>query len=230
MWSFLNGRLQYGMWIHISDLFISITLKSVGLSCPLNGSFTHAWLWTIMLWSFGKYWFTSMFMSRWPLQKTGAQSSWQLLGGEVGHASGFISSEDWGSWGTSPPSLISTGQWLLAGTFSTQFFPPALLVQNEHAREALRWRAAEACCRKPLHALDWWMPQRRGGPPTASATFTVLPSNWGPSCTLIQGFPRCCSFYLRPSCAQIFACPTPTHSSGLCINSLLERVPWSPPF
>ena len=159
-----------------------------------------------------------MFMSRSPLRKMGAQSCWRLLGGAVGHPT---------CWGTSPPTLVSTGQWLLAGTFSSQYLPSALLAQNEHAREALRWRTAEACCREPLLALDWWMPQRSGGPPRASSAFTVLPSNW-PSFALTQGFPTRHSFYLRPSCAQLFACPTATHSSGLCINSLLERAPLIP--
>lgn len=41
----------------------SITLKSTGLSCTLNGSFTYAWFCNIMNWSFGKYWCTEWWRS-----------------------------------------------------------------------------------------------------------------------------------------------------------------------
>lgn len=36
-----------------------------------------------------------------------------------------------------------------------------------------------------------------------------------PSFTVTWGLPTCCSFYLEPSCAQLFAWPIPTHSLGI---------------
>lgn len=87
------------MWNHISDLFISIASKPIQLSCPLNGSFTHTWLWAIMHWSFGKYWLTQMFISRLFLWTTEAQSCWGLLGGRVGLVSewGHLRTEEAGA-------------------------------------------------------------------------------------------------------------------------------------
>lgn len=37
-----------------------MTLKSIGVSCTLNGSLTCAWLCNIILWSFGKYHVTAL--------------------------------------------------------------------------------------------------------------------------------------------------------------------------
>lgn len=34
----------------------SVTFKSTGLSCTLHGSFVHVWFYSIMHWSYGKYW------------------------------------------------------------------------------------------------------------------------------------------------------------------------------
>lgn len=38
----------------------SVTLISTGLSCTLDGSFIHAWLYNSVLWSSGKYLFTDL--------------------------------------------------------------------------------------------------------------------------------------------------------------------------
>lgn len=65
--------------------------------------------------------------------------------------------------------------------------------------------------------------RRTERPPTASTAFTVLPSQQ-PSFALTHGLPTCCSSYLEPSCTQLFAWPTPTRSSGLYLNLLLERA------
>ena len=40
-----------------------VTLKSISLFYTLNTSFTHAWFYNIIHWSFGKYWFTKLFRS-----------------------------------------------------------------------------------------------------------------------------------------------------------------------
>lgn len=40
------------------NFLYSVVLKSISLSCTLNGSYTHTGFYSILLWSFGKYWFT----------------------------------------------------------------------------------------------------------------------------------------------------------------------------
>ena len=61
-------------------------------------------------------------------------------------------------------------------TSHIQDFHLLCVAQDERAREALRWRVAEACCRKPGHALVQWMPESMEGPPTAPGAFTgVVP-------------------------------------------------------
>lgn len=41
----------------------SVPLKSIGLACPLNGYFTHAWFYNIRHCSFRKYWFIELHRS-----------------------------------------------------------------------------------------------------------------------------------------------------------------------
>lgn len=87
---------------------------------------------------------------------------------------------------------------------------------------------SRSCCWKPSHSLGWQVPQESRGA-TDICTVTILPSCW-PSLALTQGLPIYHSLHLELSCPQIFACPTFTHSSGVCINSLLKRASLIPTF
>lgn len=44
----------------INELFISVTLKSIDLSCTLMDLFTHAWFYNIIYWVSRKHWFTEL--------------------------------------------------------------------------------------------------------------------------------------------------------------------------
>lgn len=54
---FLEGQLPCGVWNHISELCVPVTLKPFGL-CTLNASFPNAWFCNLTHGSFGKYWLT----------------------------------------------------------------------------------------------------------------------------------------------------------------------------
>lgn len=43
--------MQCGIWKCISEFLFSVTLKSIGLLCTLNGSFSHVWFCNNMDWS-----------------------------------------------------------------------------------------------------------------------------------------------------------------------------------
>lgn len=60
--SFLNISCNMEPEI-ISIKFHTVTSISIGLSCTLNVSFTHKWLWNIMHYFFEKYWYIQLHRS-----------------------------------------------------------------------------------------------------------------------------------------------------------------------
>ena len=95
-------------------------------------------------------------------------------------------------------------------TSHIQDFHLLCFAQDERAREALRWRVAEACCRKP--GVQWYGGCRevqRGHQQHLEPSLV-----W--RSVLTQSLP--------PSGAQLFVWPVPTPSSGHCIDSHLEKT------
>lgn len=57
------------------------------------------------------------------------------------------------------------GHHRLMATCRDLFYPVLPICSASHMsimQEALQWRISEACCRKPWHALEWWMRQESG--------------------------------------------------------------------